>query len=132
MAQVLEAAVVTDSQGAGTAWLGPVTGELVELSYTRVNYEPGAGMTVVSERTGRTIWSETSLAASKTVAVTASVTNSSGATLNNMFATYLAVEDRLIISVTGGGSSRMGVFRAVFRRSSSDSLLRSPAPGGIA
>lgn len=124
--------LLTESTGSGVAWIGPARGELLELSYVKTDYASGVDIMVATEKTGRVVWQESDVNASKTISLAASLAGTSGTAITNLYTTTFLEDDRLRIVVTDGGSGKIGTFTAKFREPTMPSPIRNPAAGVIA
>lgn len=95
-----------------------VTGRLVNLIYTKTDFADGVDFTITSEDGGQTLWTETNVNASKTVAPMQAAHSTAGVALTYnsteplVVPVYLAA-DRIKIVIASGGTTKTGTFTAV-------------------
>lgn len=114
----------TNSSGAATVYL-PATageslsGEVVNVIYTKTDFANGVDFTITLEATGQTVWTESDVNASKTVAPrqashsTAGVAAVYAAAGEAVAVPIVAVGDRLKIVIASGGDTKTGAFTVV-------------------
>lgn len=111
--------ITTDDQGAGVALTPVVTGRIVNLIYTKVDYENGVIVTATLESTGQTLWEETGVNDTKVVAPKqpAHLTNGVAALFEDsgepVPTSIWAANDRVKIEIASGGDTKSGVFDVV-------------------
>ena len=111
--------VTTDASGDGTGYTPVVTGRILAIHYVKDDYDAGVDFTITAEATGETIWQESNVNASKTVAPrqpthatdgTASLYAAAGEPVED----YIALAaDRVQIVVANGGDTKSGTFHVV-------------------
>lgn len=119
-AQRLVVAVTTASDGSATAYsAGPVTGKVSQIRYVKTDFADGSTITVTSEATGETIWTEASVNASATraprqathsTAGAAALYAAGGTAVNDKIA---LASDRIKIVIASGGATKTGTFHIV-------------------
>lgn len=114
--------VTTNASGAGEGYTPVVTGRVVNIIYTKLasgGYDDGVSFNITLEATGQTVWAESAVNTSKTVAPrqathatdgTASLYASSGEPVEDHI---YAASDRVKIAVTNGGDTKTGTFVVV-------------------
>jgi len=111
--------VTTDASGDGTGYTPVVTGRVLTIVYTKVDYDDGVDFTITAEATGETIWSESNVNSSKTVAPRQATHDMSGnaslyAAGGEPVEDYIALaQDRVKIVVASGGNTKSGTFDVV-------------------
>lgn len=119
-AQRLVVAVTTIADGSATAYSdGPVTGKISQIRYVKTDFDNGSTITITSEATGETIWTETAVNASTTraprqathsTAGAAALYAGGGSAVNDKIA---LANDRIKIVVAAGGNAKTGTFHFV-------------------
>lgn len=118
------ATVVTNSSGDATGYIGGtgasgLRGRVISITYTKTDFANGSTFTLTSEKTGQTIWTESSVNATATRAPRQATHSTAGAA-----ALYAAagtavndhivlVEDRIVVVVASGGDTKTGVFTVI-------------------
>jgi len=111
--------ITTDSSEAGTGYLGPFNGKLNLIAYTKVDYADGVDFTITSETTGQTLWTDTNINASETVAPRHATHTTAGAAAvyasggEAVLDSILLAGERIKIVVASGGAAKSGTFRAI-------------------
>lgn len=114
--------VTTSTGGAATVYLTPedeaVTGRLVNLIYTKNNFANGVDFTITAEDSGQTLWAESDVNASKTVAPMQAAHSTAGVALTYNSTNAVTVPvwlagDRIKVVVANGGNTTSGTFTAV-------------------
>jgi hypothetical protein len=112
-------AVTTASDGSATAYSDVCTGKVSTIRYVKTDFDNGSTITITSEATGETIWTETGVNASATraprqathsTAGAAALYAGGGAAVNDKIA---LASDRLKIVIAAGGSVKTGTFHIV-------------------
>lgn len=116
-------AITTNGSGAATAYTGDdgqgsssaINGRVVSIAYTKTDFDNGVVFTITDEVTGQTIWTETAVDASKTVAPRQATHDTAG--VASLYETGQAVEDnvyvaheRIKIVIASGGDTKTGSF----------------------
>lgn len=111
--------VTTDAAGAATGVTEVVNGVVSAIEYTKVDFDNGSTMTVSQERSGETIWSESSVnasairrprAATHSTAGAAALYAAGGAAVNDKIA---VVDSRIKVVIASGGNTKTGTFTVV-------------------
>lgn len=107
--------VVTAADGSATAYTPTITGRVLSIRYVKTDFADGSTITLTSEATGETIWTEANVNASATRAPRQATHSTAGAAA--LYAATFAVNDhialaidRVKIVVASGGSVKTGVF----------------------
>jgi hypothetical protein len=110
-------AVTTAADGSATVYTdGPVTGKISQIRYVKTDFADGSTITLSSEATGETIWTEAAVNASATraprqathsTAGVAALYAAAGAAVNDKIA---LANDRVKIVIAAGGDSKVGTF----------------------
>lgn len=103
-------AVVDYIPAAGTQTL---SGRLVNILYTKVDFADGVDFAIVSERTGQSLWTEENVNASKTVAPLQAAIGTDGVALAGVYAPIVLCEDRVKLTITAGGATKTGTFTVI-------------------
>ena len=74
-----EVAVTTAADGTATVFTPVVTGKVSQIRYVKTDFTNGVDFTITSEATGETIWTQTNVDASVTVAPRQPVHDTAGA-----------------------------------------------------
>lgn len=110
---------ITDSSGDAEVYTPNVTGRLITIRYVKTDFADGVDFTITAEATGETLWTDTDINASETVAPRQATHDTAGAA--SLFAAagepvedhiYLA-NDRVKIVVASGGDTKTGTFHVV-------------------
>lgn len=121
-ARRFSAEVTTASDGSATVYLSPdgdtVTGRLVNLIYAKTDFANGVDFTITAEKSGQTLWTESDVNASKTVAPMQATHSTAGVALtyDGTYPVTVPVwlaEDRIKIVIANGGATKTGTFTAV-------------------
>lgn len=111
--------VTTAADGSATAYSELCTGKVSTVRYVKTDFDNGSTITLTSEATGETIWSETGVNASATraprqathsTAGVAALYAAAGAAVNDKIA---LANDRIKIVIAGGGNAKTGTFHIV-------------------
>lgn len=108
--------ITTDADGNGVGYTPDLTGRIFNVIYSKTNYANGVDFTVTLERSGQTIWQESDVNASKTVAPRQATHATDGsaslyaATGEPVEDYIVAAEDRVKIVVAQGGATKSGEF----------------------
>lgn len=110
--------VLTASDGSATEYLGPFTGFLNRIVYTKVNFDAGVDFTITLESTGENIWTQADQNASAVKAPRTPTHDGVGAA-SLYAATGEPVEDRILLAndrikivIATGGNAKTGTFKA--------------------
>lgn len=111
--------VTTDAAGAATGFTEVVNGVVSAIEYTKVDFDNGSTITVSQDRSGETIWSESSVnasairrprAATHSTAGAAALYAAGGAAVNDKIA---VVDSRIKVVIASGGNTKTGTFTVV-------------------
>lgn len=111
--------VITAADGSATVYSELCTGKVSTVRYVKTDFDNGSTITLTSEATGETIWSETGVNASATraprqathsTAGVAALYAAAGAAVNDQIA---LADDRIKIVIAGGGNVKSGTFHIV-------------------
>lgn len=118
-AQRLVVAVTTASDGSATAYSPVVTGLLSQIRYVKTSFADGVDFTITAEATGETLWQQSDVNASATVAPRQATHGTDGAaslyaaTGEAVRAPIALANDRVKIVIAAGGSVTTGTFHLV-------------------
>jgi hypothetical protein len=104
--------LTTIADGTGTAYSQAITGQVLAVYYTKVDFSNGSTMTLEGETTGEHIWSETAVNASAVRRPRLPYHDAAGAE-DSVAETYVCVNERLKWTITGGGSVTSGTLVVV-------------------
>lgn len=111
--------VTTDASGNATAYSPVLTGKINSITYAKTDFTDGVDFTITGEATGQTIWTESNVNASKTVAPrqpthgqdgTASLYAAGGEPVEDKIA---LANDRVKIVIAQGGNTKSGTFYVI-------------------
>jgi hypothetical protein len=111
--------ITTDAGGDATAYVAVQHGRVLQIHYVKDNFDNGVDFTITSEATGQTIWTESNVNASKTVAPrqathatdgSASLYAAAGEPVEDAIA---LANDRVKIVIAQGGNAKSGTFHVV-------------------
>lgn len=112
-------AVTTAADGSATAYSAVCTGKVSTVRYVKTDFDNGSTITLTSEATGETIWSEVGVNASATraprqathsTAGAAALYAAGGAAVNDKIA---LANDRIKVVIAAGGNVKSGAFHIV-------------------
>jgi hypothetical protein len=115
----LSVAVTTAADGSVTAYSDVCTGKVSTIRYVKTDFDNGSTITITSEATGETIWTEAAVNASATraprqathsTAGAAALYAAGGAAVNDKIA---IANDRIKIVIAAGGNAKTGTFHFV-------------------
>jgi hypothetical protein len=111
--------LTTDASGDATGYIPVAYGKLSQIRYVKTDYADGVVFAIIAESTGETLWSETAVNASKTVAPRQPTHDTLGdvalysgdgqAVLDKI----AIAQDRVKIVVSSGGDKKSGTFHVV-------------------
>ena len=112
--------VTTDDSGDSTDYTPQTTGRVISIRYVKTDFTNGVDFTITAEATGETIWTDTDINASETVAPRQPTHDTAGdaATYDDVGGNavndhiYLA-EDRVKIVTSSGGDTKTGTFHVI-------------------
>lgn len=111
--------VTTDSGGAATAYIGPLSGYLNQIRYIKTDFADGVDFTITAEGTGQTLWAESDVNAAvakaprmptHSTAGVAALYASGGVAVNDRIAIS---RDRIKIVIAQGGNVKSGQFEVI-------------------
>lgn len=112
-------AVTTAADGSATAYSEVCTGKVSTVRYVKTDFDNGSTITLTSEATGETIWTEANVNASATraprqathsTAGAAALYAAGGAAVNDKIA---LANDRVKVVIAAGGNVKSGAFHIV-------------------
>lgn len=112
-------AVTTIADGSATAYSEVCTGKVSTIRYVKTDFDNGSTITLTSEATGETIWTEAAVNASATraprqathsTAGAAALYAAAGQAVNDKIA---LANDRVKIVIASGGNVKTGTFHIV-------------------
>ena len=117
--QRLVVPVTTASDGTATAYSPVVSGRIETIRYVKTDFANGVDFTITAEATGETIWTQSDVNASVTVAPRQATHSTAG-----VAALYAAggvavndgivvANDRVKIAIAQGGDTKSGAFHIV-------------------
>lgn len=110
--------VTTDASGNAEEYLGPFTGYLNRIVYTKGNFDNGVDFTMTLESTGESVWTQNDQNASAVKSPRTPTHDGLGAA--SLYASggepvedrLLLVNDRIKIVIAQGGNAKTGTFKA--------------------
>lgn len=108
--------VVTASDGTATAYSPTFTGKINAIIYTKTDFASGVDFTITAEATGQTLWTESDVNSSKTVAPRQATHSTAGAaslyaaTGQPVLDGIAMANDRVKIAIAQGGNAKTGNF----------------------
>jgi len=111
--------VTTAADGSATAYSPVLTGNLSQIRYVKTDFADGVDFTITAEATGETIWTDTNINASETVAPRQATHDTSGwvavyAVGGTSILDKIAIaNDRVKIVIASGGDTKTGTFHIV-------------------
>lgn len=106
--------VTTIADGSATAYIGPVTGRIHSLTYTKVDFADGVDFTITAEATAQSIWTDTNVNAAETVyPVSAANLGTTGAASTLSEVPIILANDRVKIVIAAGGDTKTGTFTII-------------------
>ena len=112
--------VTTASNGTATYYTPHVTGRIINVIYTKTDFADTADFTITVEGTAQSIWTDTDITASETVAPrqpthsTAGVASKYDTTDNEPIEDHIwLANDRVKIVIAQGGDTKTGTFDIV-------------------
>lgn len=111
--------VTTIADGSATAYSPVITGRIHSVTYTKTDFTDGVDFTITLEATGQTVWTQSNVNATATVAPRIATTDTGGAA--SLYAAagepvedYLvAANDRVKIVIAAGGDTKTGTFTII-------------------
>ena len=111
--------VTTIADGSATAYSEVITGRIHSMTYTKTDFTDGVDFTITLEATGQTVWTQSNVNATATVAPRIATTDTAGvaslyAAAGEPVEDYLvAAEDRVKIVIAAGGDTKTGTFTII-------------------
>lgn len=108
--------VTTAADGTATAYSPIITGKISSIRYVKTDFAVGVDFTITSEATGDTIWTQTNVDATVTVAPrqathsTAGVAALYAASGTAVLDKIVLANDRVKIAIASGGNATTGQF----------------------
>lgn len=112
-------AVTTIADGSQTAYSPVLTGEIVNVVYTKSSFADGVDFVITNEGTAQGIWSEDNVNASKTVCPGQPIHTQAGvaalyaAAGQGVLAPLVLVNERVKIVIAAGGDTKAGTFTII-------------------
>lgn len=109
-------AVTTAADGSATAYSTVCTGKVSAVRYVKTDFADGATITITSEATGETIWSETGVNADATRAPRQATHTTAGSAAlyagggSAVLDRICLANDRIKIVIANGGNVKSGTF----------------------
>jgi hypothetical protein len=110
-------AVTTDGSGDVTAYTAAnITGTISQIRYVKTDFADGSTITWTVEATGETVWGQTGVNASATVAPRQATHSTAGAAAlyagggSAVLDKITVANSRLKVVVSGGGDTKTGTF----------------------
>lgn len=108
-------AVTTAIGGTATGYSGVINGKILEVQYVKTDFANGVDFTITTETTGKTVWTEANVDASKTV-MPRQATHDTAGTAVTYDGTRAVLEpiavdnERIKIVIAAGGDAKSGTF----------------------
>lgn len=112
-------AVTTDASGAATVFSDAIAyGLLSQIRYVKTDFADGVDFTITAEATGETLWAQSDVNASATVAPRQATHTTAGvaavyAAADGVMDKIAIANDRVKIVVASGGDTKTGTFHFV-------------------
>ena len=107
--------VTTIADGSATAYTVPISGKLINIIYTKVDYTNGVDFTITAESSGLGIWTELNVDASTTRAPSQVVHDNTG-TATSLYDSIILLNDRIKIVLAAGGATKSGQFQVIYEK----------------
>jgi len=104
---------VTNGSGAVTAKSPRLTGTVHSIQYAKTDYADTVDFAITAADRGETIWTEENVTASKTVHPRATVNDTAGTVIGDVYSDVVLTDEQVQIAVTNGGDAKTGVFTVV-------------------
>lgn len=117
--RVREVAILTDGDGAATAYCTAEAGMLDRIQYVKTDFADGVDFAITLEDTGESLWTQEDVNAAAVVAPrqathdlagVATLYAAGGATVRDR----IAVKGRIKVVIASGGAAKTGLFRFWF------------------
>ena len=111
--------ITTAADGSQTAYSPVVTGKLSQIRYVKTDFADGVDFTITAEATGETLWIDTNINASETVAPRQPTNDTAGAAAlyagggSAVLDKIALANDRVKIVIASGGDTKTGTFHIV-------------------
>lgn len=111
--------VTTIADGSATAYSPVVTGKISQIRYVKTDFADGVDFTITAEATGETIWTDTNINASETVAPRQPTHDTAGAAAvyagggSAVLDKIALANDRVKIVIASGGDTKTGTFHII-------------------
>jgi len=109
-------AVTLSAGGALNLDIGHVSGIIKEIIYTKDDFTNGVDFTITGKTTGKTIWTESNVDASKTVRPIAPRHSTAGVA-SALSEAELPVDEPINITIASGGNATKGTFTFIIEGS---------------
>jgi hypothetical protein len=108
-----EITLTTDESGDATGYIPVAYGRVLNVIYTKDDYADGVTFAITSDKTGQSIWSESAVNASKTVAPVQAAHLPTGTASTLTESPIVLAGDRIKVVVSSGGNTKSGTFTAI-------------------
>lgn len=113
-AERFEIALTTDGDGAAVGYTARrVTGRILALLYRKTDFADGVDFAVTTETTEQNLWTEENVNASKDVYPARAVQGADGVDLEDVYASPVAVDERIKVVVADGGAAKTGTVQVI-------------------
>lgn len=112
-------AVTTAADGTATAYSPVITGKLSQIRYVKTDFAAGVDFTITAEATGETLWTQSDVNASATVAPRQATHTTAGVAAlyavggSAVLDKIALANDRVKIVIGSGGNAKTGAFHIV-------------------
>ena len=112
-------AVTTAADGTATAYSPVLTGKLSQIRYVKADFDAGVDFTITAEATGETLWTQSDVNASATVAPRQATHTTAGVAAlyagggSAVLDKIALANDRVKIVIGSGGNAKTGAFHIV-------------------
>lgn len=112
-------AVTTAADGTATAYSPVLTGKLSQIRYVKTDFAAGVDFTITAEATGETLWTQSDVNASATVAPRQATHTTAGVAAlyagggSAVLDKIALANDRVKIVIGSGGNAKAGAFHIV-------------------
>ena len=112
--------ITTNSDGDATGDIANVTGRIISITYTKVDYADGVDFVITVEATGEAVWSQINVNATATVAPRQATHSTAGVASLYSTSNSEPVEDYIVLAnsrikivIDEGGSVTSGTFTVI-------------------
>lgn len=111
--------VTTEADETATAYSETLTGKLSQIRYVKTDFADGVDFTITAEATGETLWTQSDVNASATVAprqathTTAGVAAAYASGGSGVLDKIGLANDRVKIVIAAGGNTKTGTFHII-------------------